>query len=323
MGNSADRLMLNGVHLFKRVVQDTRRINGLEAQHFVVEVTDKKRLGCEGVRLDIHIGARDGLEEGRFADIGVATNHQRASVRVNGWQTAKMLSDLFEVDERILEALANRSHATKSSALELLALEQRLSARKSQYWHHDSESIHAPIFQQAHIVAGHGLNQRLGRVQLSQSDPEVIRIVQSVQQITVERVDVGQAGEGLDGLGQALGKSLGCVFDFAGVEGTDSADLEASANLRGKSSLSAKMLAPRRELRCERYVRAGENDVEELLRRRHDGNLFPLSFRHVWRRKRVVVRVRRWSGTVIDQSSKIRPAAPVGQEFAALARKAV
>jgi len=56
----------------------------------------------------------------------------------------------------------------------------------------------------------------------------------------MERVDVRQAREGLDGLGQALGKGLGGVFDFTGVEGADSANLEASANLRGKSSLSAK-----------------------------------------------------------------------------------
>jgi hypothetical protein len=41
-----------------------------------------------------------------------------------------MLPDLFKVDEGIFEALANGGHAAKSSALELLALEQRLSAEE-------------------------------------------------------------------------------------------------------------------------------------------------------------------------------------------------
>ena len=115
----------------------------------------------------------------------------------------------------------------------------------------------------------------------------MVRIVQRVQQIAVERVDVRQARESLDGLGQALGEGLGRIFDLSGVECADSANLETSTNLRGKSPLSAKLLAPRKEKYDGQHVRAGEDNVEEFLRRGHDGDLLPLSFRHVWRRERV------------------------------------
>jgi hypothetical protein len=55
-----------------------------------------------------------------------------------------MLANLLQVDKRVLEALADGGHASQSSALELLALEQRLS-----------------ILQKADIVTSDGLDQRL------------------------------------------------------------------------------------------------------------------------------------------------------------------
>ena len=66
----------------------------------------------------------------------------------------------------------------------------------------------------------------------------MIRIVQGVQEITVERVDVLKARKAVDGSRQPFGKGFGSVFDFPGVEGPDSANFKASANLRGKSPLS-------------------------------------------------------------------------------------
>lgn len=98
---------------------------------------------------------------------------------------------------------------------------------------------HAPIFDKPDIVTSDGFNQRFCGAQLSQSDPEVVCIVQSVQKVAMERVDVGKAREAVDGGRQSLGEGLGGVLDFARVEGTDSADFEARANLRGKSPLSA------------------------------------------------------------------------------------
>lgn len=53
----------------------------------------------------------------------------------------------------------------------------------------------------------------------------------------MERVDVGEARESLDGGGEALGKGFGGVLDFSRVEGSDTADLEAGTDLLKMSAL--------------------------------------------------------------------------------------
>jgi hypothetical protein len=125
-----------------------------------------------------------------------------------------MLPDLLEVDERVLQPLADSGHATKRSPLQLLTLEQGLS-----------------VLEQAHVVTRDCLNQRFCCGQLTKGNSEVVRIVKSVQQITMERMDIREAREGLDCGGEALGEGFGGVLDFSGVERSNSANLEASANL--------------------------------------------------------------------------------------------
>lgn len=66
----------------------------------------------------------------------------------------------------------------------------------------------------------------------------MVCIVQSVEQIAVERVDIDEARECLDCARKALGKSFGCVLYFARVESANSTDLEARADLRRKAPLS-------------------------------------------------------------------------------------
>jgi hypothetical protein len=78
-----------------------------------------------------------------------------------------MLSDLFEIDKWILEALANGRHSAQSCPLELLALEQTLA-----------------IFQQADIIAGNGLNERLGGGKLAKGDPKMTALPLSILSIT-------------------------------------------------------------------------------------------------------------------------------------------
>jgi hypothetical protein len=111
-----------------------------------------------------------------------------------------MLPDLLQVHQRILQSFADCRHATESSSLELLTLEQALA-----------------ILDQAHVVPRHGFDQRFCRVQLTESDSKVVGIVEGVEQISVERMDVLEAWEGFDGAGEALGKRLGCVLDFTGA----------------------------------------------------------------------------------------------------------
>jgi hypothetical protein len=67
-----------------------------------------------------------------------------------------MLSNLLEIDERIFQTLADGGHSAQSGSLELLALEQTLA-----------------IFEEAHIIAGNGLNERLGGVKLAEGDTEM------------------------------------------------------------------------------------------------------------------------------------------------------
>lgn len=66
----------------------------------------------------------------------------------------------------------------------------------------------------------------------------MIRIVKRVQQITMERMNVRKAREGLDSGGEALGEGFGGVLDFSGVKSSNSADLEASSNLNEVSMVS-------------------------------------------------------------------------------------
>ena len=54
------------------------------------------------------------------------------------------------------------------------------------------------IFEQPHIVAGDGFDERFRRVQVSESNAKVVCIVERVEEVAVERVDVLQARKGVD-----------------------------------------------------------------------------------------------------------------------------
>lgn len=82
-----------------------------------------------------------------------------------------MLSYLFQIDERVFKASANGGHATESSALKLFALEKRLG-----------------IFDETDVIAGHCFDQMLCGRDLTESNSEMVGIVQRVHQILVCRV---------------------------------------------------------------------------------------------------------------------------------------
>lgn len=194
------------------MVEDTRGINSLEPEVLVVEMTDEQALGCEGVWLDVDIGPRDASEEARLANIGVAADQQRTGVWVDGRQTTKMLPDLIEVEQRIFQTLADGSHATEGSLLELLALEERLS-----------------ILQQADVVAGDGLDQVLGRGELTEGDLEMVGIVKSVEQILVERVDVLEARKALENSAELVRERFLGELDLASVESCTDKDMSVKS----------------------------------------------------------------------------------------------
>lgn len=122
MCNRRNRLHLNGIHLLQRVIKNSRSVNGLEPEVFVIEMAHEQTLGGEGVRLNIDIGAGDRPQKARLSDIGVATDQEGPGIGIDGGQTTEMLSHLLEVDQRVFETFADGCHAAQGRALELFAL---------------------------------------------------------------------------------------------------------------------------------------------------------------------------------------------------------
>jgi len=100
-------------------------------------MTYEQALGGEGIWLNVHVGSGNVLQEGRLSGVWITANKQSASIWVDGRETAAMLTDTLQIDERVLQALGDGGHAAKSSPLELFALEKRLA-----------------ILEQSDIVAG-------------------------------------------------------------------------------------------------------------------------------------------------------------------------
>ena len=60
--------------LTERMVENTRCVDHLPTQVFVIRVTDVQRFGCKRVRLYFDIGARHLVQETRLAHVGVAAD---------------------------------------------------------------------------------------------------------------------------------------------------------------------------------------------------------------------------------------------------------
>ena len=72
MCKRSDTLHLNRVHIFERVVQNTRRINHLPSHVSVIKVSNEKGLGSESIGLDIYVRTGNFIDEGGFSDVGVS-----------------------------------------------------------------------------------------------------------------------------------------------------------------------------------------------------------------------------------------------------------
>lgn len=112
-----------------------------------------------------------------------------------------MLANLIKIEERVLKTLCDGSHTSKSGALELLALEERLR-----------------ILEQTDVISGDGLNQVLSGSQLAEGNAEMVGIVEGVEKILVERMDVLESWEPVENERDLLAESLLCELDLAGIE---------------------------------------------------------------------------------------------------------
>jgi len=111
MSQGGDALHLNRVHILERVIQDTRGINHLPSEVFIIKVADEKRLGRKGIRLHIHISPGDFVDEGRFSDVGVAADEECTCVGVNIGKTGYVLSHLLKVRQGVFLSPHDRRHA--------------------------------------------------------------------------------------------------------------------------------------------------------------------------------------------------------------------
>lgn len=114
------------------------------------------------------------------------------------------------------------------------------------------------LTEEPHVVPRDALCQTLGRRQLAERNLKMIRIVKTVEQIPMERMNVVQAREALDDSAKLLADHLLRKLDLAGVEGPDSADLETATDLGGQLAMGG-----------------AEDDVDELVRVRDLGNVLP------------------------------------------------
>jgi hypothetical protein len=95
-------------------------------------------------------------------------------------------------------------------------------------------------------------------------------------------VDVCKTRESFDGVGEALSEGFSSVFDLSRVEGSDSANLEARADLKKGSNVSlcvshARSVLEAIYLRRKSPLRSRQNNVQKLLTRRHCRYVLPLS----------------------------------------------
>lgn len=173
VGEGRDGLHLDRVHLLERVVEHSRRVDDLPAKVLVVHVADEERLGREGVRLDVDVGARHLVDERRLADVRVAADEERARGRVDRRQARHVLAHLLEVGERVLLALHDGRHAAERRLLELLAPVQRVAE-----------------LDEAAVVLADLDDEVARRVELAERELVVVLVVQDVEERAEERVQV-------------------------------------------------------------------------------------------------------------------------------------
>ena len=143
-----------------------------------------------------------------------------------------MLAHLLEVHKRVFQSPADRSHAAKGCALELLALEERLC-----------------VFEETDVVSRDGFDEVLSGRELSKGYSEMVGVVKRIQQVLMEGMYVLKTGKplylGLASIPQSrsrstrrtknqrqlFSKGLLGIFDLACIEASYSGDFETAADL--------------------------------------------------------------------------------------------
>ena len=83
MSKSRHSLHLDRVPLVERMVQNTWRIDHLPPRVLVIRVTNEKVLRRESIRLHIHIGIRDIVDETGLSDVWESGDDKSSRVCIN------------------------------------------------------------------------------------------------------------------------------------------------------------------------------------------------------------------------------------------------
>ena len=82
------------------MIEDTWRINDLKSGSSMLCVTDVEGLSGERIRLNLHIGLSDGVDEGRFSYIWESCDKDGSFIRINTWKSTKMFPNFLKIGER-------------------------------------------------------------------------------------------------------------------------------------------------------------------------------------------------------------------------------
>mmetsp|Transcript_9043 Transcript_9043/g.20113 ORF Transcript_9043/g.20113 Transcript_9043/m.20113 type:complete len:290 (-) Transcript_9043:7-876(-) len=210
MRQSRDGGHLNTVAILQRMIQDAGSINHLPLHVVVVQMTNEQGLGGESIRLDIHIGIGDNVHERGLPNVGVACQNQCPCCRIDRWQSAQVLSHLFQEGQGALELFDRGRHPAERSTFQHLALIQAVGK-----------------FHHLDVFFGNPVHHLFARVHLSQSQFEVIAIVQHIAEISVEGMDVIDLGKLFEDFGEFLVVTRLTELHLSHVEVPDSSNLKA------------------------------------------------------------------------------------------------
>mmetsp|Transcript_9318 Transcript_9318/g.19659 ORF Transcript_9318/g.19659 Transcript_9318/m.19659 type:complete len:220 (+) Transcript_9318:304-963(+) len=209
-------------------------------------MTHKETFGREGIWLNVDISACDFVHEGTLTHIGQSAHEQRPRIRIQRRQSAHVLPDLLQITQTGLLPFQNGAHPTQRRPLETLAPVEAVA-----------------VLDHADHVAGHAVDELLGRVDLTQGELVVISIVEGVAEVGVEGMDVGEAGEVGEHRRESVRDCLLGEFDFAHVKVTNSRNLVTGMDHRRRPSL-----------------RSRQHDIHQIVCARHRGHFLEVVHRH-------------------------------------------
>jgi len=163
MRQGRDSLHLNGIPLLEGMIQNSRGVNDLPPQVSIIAMSHKERFSRERIRLHVDIGTGDLIHKTRFSHIGKTAHEQSAGVGVQGWKTGHVFAHFFEVGQTGLLAFEDGTHASQGGAFEAFAAIKGVA-----------------VFDHSDHVAGDGVDEGAGRVDLAQGEFVVILVVEGV-----------------------------------------------------------------------------------------------------------------------------------------------